>query len=113
MPNLQTDNHNLEKMDDDDLFNFDLSLPIRHSDHKTTEDMKVNYYQDDEAFVITPKIPLGKTKFTTQVDSQEFLLDDHQEAFDKTTTGFKNPDIRTWESVTEGVGIRYPTLKNE
>lgn len=112
MPNKPHDNANEEKMDDDDLFNVDVSEP------KMKQEMNTDYYHDVGALELMPVTPADGSMFTEQglrrpSDFEEVTPQDTQETFERTTIHDIGLDYRKWEvvSATEGEGLRYPTYR--
>lgn len=110
MPNIPHDNANAEKIDDDDLFNFDLPKG------KIKLETNTDYYHDIGAFDLTPITPVERRIFTEQdlgksSDIVQVTLEDLQKAFERTTINDIKLGIRKWDTktVTEGEGLRYPT----
>lgn len=111
MPNIpQQDNVNVEKIDEDDLMNYDIHEPT------VKQEMNTDYYHDVGAFELTPITPaeglrFGEQELETPSDNGEVTLRNLQEAFERTTVYDMRPGYRKWEieTVTEGEGLRYPT----
>lgn len=105
IPNVPHDTANAEKIDDDDLFNFDIL------ETTVKQDMNTDYYHDAAAYELTP-VTAAIEMFTEQEqglaipsDIGQVTLEDPQVTFERTTVN----DIKLDETVTEGEGLRYPT----
>lgn len=110
MPNIPRDNAKAEKMDDDDLFNFDIPEP------KVKQESITDYYHDAGAFEGMPVTPAEGEIFAEQgleipSDIGKVTLQDLQETFERTSLNDFELGYRKWEveMVTEGEGLRYPT----
>lgn len=103
IPNIPIENNNAEKIDDDDLFNFDVPQP------KMKQDMNTDYYHDVGTLQQTQLTPTETRLFTEQ--GLGWPSDIKEETFERTTINNIKQNIRKWdaETVTEGEGLRYPT----